>query len=176
MAGSRRTAWKGCWALSGRPPSPGLQAEAPRRAATAGRAAAGPSAGPRRSPRHRSAASRRVPALLGIPGPAGSHKPPASPAGPRNPGPARPHSPRPSGSRRVPAAPGTPGPVRPRIPGPAGPGRNPQPPAPLTMARECGSRQRALPLGSGSGGITLMERAGEGGCGSMRRASAGHPI
>lgn len=129
MAGSRRTAWKGCWALSGRPPSPGLQAEAPRRAATAGRAAAGPSAGPRRSPRHRSAASRRVPALLGIPGPAGSHKPPASPAGPRNPRPraspqppaqripagprssrhprpsAAPHS-RPGGSRPEPAAPG----------------------------------------------------------------------
>lgn len=57
------------------------------------------------------------------------------------------------------------------------PRRVPTPhPAPLTMARPCGSRQRAVALGSGSGGITLRERAGEGGCGSMRRASAGHPI
>lgn len=49
-------------------------------------------------------------------------------------------------------------------------------PSGCDMARPCGSRQRAVALGSGSGGITLRERAGEGGCGSMRRASAGHPI
>lgn len=129
MAGSRRTAWKECWELSGRPPSPARQAEAPRRAATAGRAAAGRQPGPRRSPQHRSAESRWVPSVLVIPGPAGPHKPPTSLAGPRNPRsyaspqspaqriPADPHSSRhprpaasprsrPGGSRREPATPG----------------------------------------------------------------------
>lgn len=197
MAVSRQTAWRVCWELSGRPPSPGHWAAALRRAATASRATAG--------------AVNRGPAGLLNPvleRPDGSPQPPALcvPAGPRSP-----RHPRHGGSpqttasptRRVPAVPGPPvpgmsqpvtaalGPVRPggslqapgipRSVGPCSPRpsasrRVPAAPAPLTMARACGSRQRELPLGSGSGGITLRERTGEGGCGSMRRASAGHPI